>query len=485
MIEQKTTINTENHTTLPLPADRLETVAGWGGASSGMAYVYRPSTVDQLREVFSWARQNGRSIGLRGGGNSYGDAAMNDESIVLDLTRMNRILDWDSANGRLTVEPGVTLQRVWQYVIEDGWWVPVATGTAKITVGGGAAMNVHGKNAWKMGTFGDHIYEFDLMLPSGEIVTCNREQNSDLFFAAIGGFGMLGCFTSLTLHLKRIYSGLLQVEALVKPNLASTMRWFEDYLHNSDYLVGWLDAFAKGKRLGRSELHRGIYLRPGEDPNPGQSLRLETQHIPPDIMGFFPRSALWRFQRPFWNNIGMRWVNFAKFRAARLRDGAVYREPHAHFHFLLDSLDWKKPFGPGGLIQYQPFIPTENAEAAFSQILQLCQQRGLPNFLTVMKRHRPDPFWLTHALDGYSLAMDFRITKRNRERVVTLAREMDEIVLSANGRFYLAKDSTLRPAVTRAYLGDETITKFLALKQQVDPENRLQTNLWRRLFDSQ
>ncbi|MCP4420282.1 MAG: FAD-binding oxidoreductase [Chloroflexi bacterium] len=486
---EKIQSNTKTQTLLPLATDRLEAVAGWGGASSGMAYVHRPSTVAQLREIFSWAgqcysKQNGRSIGIRGGGNSYGDAAMNDESILLDLTRMNRILDWEPENGRIKVEPGVTLERVWEYVIEDGWWVPVATGTAKITVGGGAAMNVHGKNAWKLGTFGDHIYEFDLMLPSGEIVTCNREQNSDLFFAAIGGLGMLGCFTSLTLHLKRVYSGLLQVEALTQPNLSSTMRWIEDHLHNSDYLVGWLDAFAKGKRLGRSELHRGNYLKPGEDPNPSQSLRLETQHIPPEIMGFFPRSILWRLQRPFWNNIGMRFVNSAKFRAARLKEGAIYREPHVHFHFLLDSLDWKKPFGPGGLIQYQPFIPKENAEAAFSHILQLCQQRGLPNFLTVMKRHRSDPFLLTHALDGYSLAMDFRITQRNRQRVVKLARELDEIVLTANGRFYLAKDSTLRPQVTRAYLGEETITEFFKLKQQYDPENRLQTNLWRRLFAS-
>ena len=78
--------------------------------------------------------------------------------------------------------------------------------------------------------------------------------------------------------------------------------------------------------------------------------------------------------------------------------------------------------------------------------------------------------------------MDFRITRRNRERMVSLARELDEIVLAANGRFYLAKDSTLRPEVTRAYLGTETVNKFLALKQKVDPEYRLQTNMWRRLF---
>ena len=91
MIEQTIQNETEIQSQKPLPADRLEAVAGWGGANSGMGYVYRPSTVAQLRQIFEWAAQNNRSIGLRGGGNSYGDAAMNDESIVLDLTRMNRI----------------------------------------------------------------------------------------------------------------------------------------------------------------------------------------------------------------------------------------------------------------------------------------------------------------------------------------------------------------------------------------------------------
>jgi decaprenylphospho-beta-D-ribofuranose 2-oxidase len=55
--------------------------------------------------------------------------------------------------------------------------------------------------------------------------------------------------------------------------------------------------------------------------------------------------------------------------------------------------------------------------------------------------------------------------------------------LGANGRFYFAKDSTLRPEVARAYLGDEAITQFRALKERCDPHNLLQTNMWRRVFE--
>ncbi len=486
MVEQEFDVSQEealtHRTVSALPADRLEEVAGWGDASQSVGYVYRPSTVAQLGDILQMAQEKERTVGIRGAGNSYGDPAMNSDDMVLDLTRMNRILAWNPENGRITVQPGVTLKRVWEYVIEDGWWVPVATGTQKITIGGAAAMNVHGKNAWKMGVFGDHVYEFDLMIPSGDILTCNREQNSELFFAAIGGFGMLGCFTSLTLHLKRIYSGLLNVEALVKPNLQETLTYFEEHLHNSDYLVGWTDAFSKGKALGRTEFHRGHYLRPDEDPNPTQTLRLQNQQISPEILGFFPRISLWRFQRPFWNTFGLRFVNMAKFYAAKMHDGAKIQQPHAHFHFLLDSLEWRKAFGPGGLIQYQPFIPKENAEQAFTELLQLGHKRKNPNLLSVLKRYRTDNFLLSYTVDGYSMAMDFRITQRNRQKIVQLTREMDEIVLKYNGRFYFAKDSTLRPETANAYLGAETINQFRELKKRCDPHNTLQTNLWRRVF---
>src|SRR5438128_4225595 len=82
-----------------LPTDHLEPVEEWGMTARSLSYVYRPSTIVGVREVFETARCHGRSVALRGAGRSYGDAALNRENVVLDLTRMNRILDWDSASG--------------------------------------------------------------------------------------------------------------------------------------------------------------------------------------------------------------------------------------------------------------------------------------------------------------------------------------------------------------------------------------------------
>jgi decaprenylphospho-beta-D-ribofuranose 2-oxidase len=467
-----------------LPAERLERVGAWGEASSALGYVYRPATVEGLAEVFDLARRTGRSVGIRGSGNSYGDATLNAGNIILDMQRMNRILAYDPEEAAIQVEPGVTVAQLWQYVIQDGWWPVIVPGTSKPTIGGCASMNIHGKNAWKVGTIGDHIRSFELMLPGGEILKCSRDENRDLFFSAIGGFGMLGAFTSLTLALKRVYSGMLQVEAYASLNLQEMMAQFEEHLPTSDYLVGWIDAFAGGKSLGRGQIHKATYLPPGADPYPQFSLRLDNQHLDDTMFAVVPRSIMWRLMRPFMNNLGTRLVNTAKYRASRLSHGSVFRQSHVAFHFLLDYVpNWKRAYGRGGLVQYQSFVAADVALETFSRMLELCQRRRLPNFLTVLKRHRPDDFLISHGLDGYSMAMDFRVTNKNRARLASLARELDELVLAAGGRFYLAKDSTLSPEAVRRYLGAETVESFRALKKRVDPETLLQTNLWRRLFE--
>ena len=64
---------------------------------------------------------------------------------------MNRILKWDPQTGRVTAEPGVTIEKLWQGVEPDGWWPPVVSGTMYTTLGGCLGANIHGKNNFKVG----------------------------------------------------------------------------------------------------------------------------------------------------------------------------------------------------------------------------------------------------------------------------------------------------------------------------------------------
>ncbi len=468
----------------PMPADRLERIEAWGMNGAALSYVYRPSTADGIQEVFEIARSRGLAVGLRGAGCSYGDASLISENICLDLGRMDRILDWDPAAGVVQVEPGVTLRQLWQHVVGDGWWPPVVSGTMFVTIGGAAGMNFHGKNNFALGPVGDHILEFDLLLPAGEMLTCSRDRNADLFFAAIGGFGMLGCFTRIALKMKKVHSGLLSVKAFATRNFGHVIEEFEARSRHADYLVAWIDCFASGDGLGRGLVHEARYLREGEDPYPAQTLRVENQELPDTLMGVLPKSIMWRLMRPFSNDFGMKLINALKFfQGSTLGNNKTENQSHAGFAFLLDYVpNWKWAYKPGGLIQYQSFIPVDAAERCFSEQIRMCHEAGITPYLGVLKRHRKDTFLMTHSVDGYSLALDFPVTERNRSRLWVLSAKMNELVIRSGGRFYFAKDSTLDSRTARAYLGDDSLDRFFALKRRCDPENVLQTDLARRLF---
>jgi decaprenylphospho-beta-D-ribofuranose 2-oxidase len=468
-------------TIMHLTLTNFTQLENFGHSLRAPSYRFRPDCAEEIYEIFRLAREHGLTIAARGAGRSYSDAALNGGGIMLDLSAMDRILEWDPSSGLVYCEPGVTLEKLWQRVELDGWWPPVVSGTMKTTLGGCLAANIHGKNNFQKGTIGEHVVEFTALLPTGELVTCTPETNSDLFYSMISGLGMLGIFTSITLQMKRIHSGLISVDAWPVPNLS---RHLGDLLENAphyDYIVGWLDTTASGKRLGRGQIHAANNLKEGEDPNAQSTLRLENQTLPPRIFGVMPKSILHYFMRPFMINLGVWGINTAKYVSALHKH--TFRQSHAAFHFLLDYVpNWELSYGRGGLIQYQSFLPKETAETAWREMIHLSHKRGLPSYLGVTKRHRPDRFLLSHAVDGFSLAMDFKVTDGNRASLSQMLKEFDRMVIEAGGRFYFAKNSETSQETARRFLGDETIAEFKELKKRCDPDNLLESDLFRRVF---
>jgi len=466
----------------PLRRASLRVLEGFGGGNRAACRELVPHDQEELRAALLEARDNGLSIALRGSGQSYGDAALNTRAYVLDLSGLRRILSWDRAAGVIEIEPGVTVADTWRHILPDGFWPSVVPGTMVPTLAGCAAMNIHGKNNFKVGPIGDHILEFDLLTPDGSTLLCSREQNPEIFHAAIGGLGGLGAFTRLKLAVTRVESGLMRVEPFRTRDFSETFALFEERTRTAEYFVGWIDSTASGRALGRGVLHQATKLHADEDPvGPQRSLRVDYQDLPATLFGV-PKSIIWRFLKPFMNNLGVHLGNTAKYLTSYLqRRGSSYLQSHAAFHFLLDYVpNWRLAYGPAGLIQYQPFVPKAHAEAVFRELLQMCQAEGLPPYLAVMKRHRPDAFLLTHGVDGYSLALDF--PARERERLWAHCHRMTERVLEAGGRFYFAKDSVLRPDQVVRALGQDRIDAYFALKKRLDPEGVLQSDLTRRVF---
>jgi FAD/FMN-containing dehydrogenase len=281
--------------------------------------------------------------------------------------------------------------------------------------------------------------------------------------------------------MKQVETGRLKVWQIPCRNLDEQFEVFQRHEHDSDYLVSWVDGIAGGDGLGRGQIHRATYQHADEDPAGVPMLEPERQDLPGSILGV-PRSLVGSVLGAFNFDLGMRFVNLGKYLSAAYGSRAPYAQGHVAFSFLLDYVPtWRAAYAPGGFIQYQPFLPKETAKQALADCLRLSQARGIVTYLGVLKRHRPDTFLMSHALDGYSLAMDFPVTTRNREALWRLCHDMNEIVVDAGGRFYPAKDATMRPQDLNRAWGQERIAAFQALRARVDPAGRLRTELAARV----
>jgi hypothetical protein len=161
--------------------------------------------------------------------------------------------------------------------------------------------------------------------------------------------------------------------------------------------------------------------------------------------------------------------------------------PGAAQHGLLDAVPNRKfacDTEPGRrfLIQFQSCVPHAAAHDTYLELLARSRAARMVPSLLVLERHRPDPFRMTHAVDGWSLAMDFKVTQENRARLRERCRARAEPVLAAGGRFDFARDLVLGPDAVARFLPSRDLQCFLALERRLDPVGLLQTNHSRRLL---
>ncbi len=398
--------------------------------------MHRPASVEELAAVLADCRARGETPVFRGAGRSYGDAALNADGPVVELLRLNAIRSLDEETGLVRAGAGLTLGDLWKASIPKGFWPPVVTGTMHVTLGGAVAVNVHGKNGWKRGTIGDHVESVVVLRPDGRLEEVRA--GTPGFGEVIGNTRAADAVVEVALHLKRVRSGYLDVEAFATRDLAATLAGLDGAKDAWEYVVGWMDCFSPGRGLGRSVLH----VANEHAVAPGEPTGLSVAEQVADIRtGPLPVPLLLLGLRLTARGPQMRLVNAAKFLAGRLAGRARYRQSLVAYSFLLDYLPgWNEAYRPGGFIQYQLFVPKEKAEEAFHRALVLQQEAEVVSSLAVVKRHRADTSARAYAPDGFSLALDFPVTRGNAVRLIRLCRAFDRVLLETGGRAYAAKD---------------------------------------------
>lgn len=422
---------------------------GWGRALKAKGEIARP---ERLRNVAD-ALEGGLvpAVGMR---RSYGDAALNTDGRVIDMTRLDRMLSFDAATGILDAEAGVRIGDVATAFAAQGWLPPVMPGTGFATIGGCIAQDVHGKNHHGAGSFCQHVTSITLRQGS-KTVELTPEKTPDLFRATAGGLGQTGIILSARIRLMPAKGDIM----MVTERRVDGWDQFLSVLDTSTatYTVGWIDATARGRALGR-----GI-LEEGETGSGLVPQRDGSRKVPFNAPHFALSAPI------------VRAFNNAYFRRVP-EFGRTVVKPISDFFFPLDKIhDWNKLYGKRGFHQFQCVVPVERAPA-LRAMLETIANSGLASPLAVLKRMGPGRAgYLSFPMEGYTLAVDFP----NRAEARELIKRLEDQTIAAEGRLYFAKDSLARGSDIVGMYPEHG--KWLKAVTKADPEGRLATDMIRRL----
>lgn len=156
-------------------------------------------TPESLYELTQCVIHTKGPLSVAGARASQGGHTWSSNGTALDMTKMNRILDFDPALKTITVEAGIRWKEIQEFLAPKGLAVMTMQSYNDFTVGGSLSVNAHGRMAH--GQIIRSVVAIKVLLADGSLIVATRQQNHDLFQAAIGGYGACGIIVEVTLKL--------------------------------------------------------------------------------------------------------------------------------------------------------------------------------------------------------------------------------------------------------------------------------------------
>ena len=425
----------------------------WGMYPKIKNTIFKFSSTKTLRDIL----KKKKTFIPFGNGRSYGDSALNQN--IIHTKGYDYFLNFDEETGLLHVQSGVLLAEILESYVPKGWFLKVTPGTKLITVGGAIASDIHGKNHHVEGCFSESVKEFEIILPSGEQVLCSKDTKPELFKATCGGMGLTGVIVNVKIYLKKINSQYIDQITIKTKNLEETFKAFEEY-KDKPYSVAWIDCLAKANNRGKCLLMVGDFRNDGD-----LKYKKKSQVTIPFM---FPSFAL--------NNWSVRIFNWLYYGKVKERISKQKVDIDTFF-YPLDSIEkWNRIYGKNGFTQYQFILPKEHSYEGLKEILDMISKSGKGSFLAVLKLYgKENSNWLSFPIEGYSLALDFKIDKG----LFILLEQLDEVVVRYNGRIYLTKDVRVNKETFEK--GYPEIETFRAFRKENKMDEKFQSLQSRRV----
>ncbi|AWN74005.1 FAD-binding oxidoreductase [Legionella anisa] len=388
---------------------KIRTLTNFSRARSSQSFCLRPENEEQLTDYLAHNPQ--QNMLVRGSGLCYNDSCFNTDGFVIDSERLNHFINFDHETGIVQCQGGVSLKDL--FLVHPDFIPPVIPGTIHITVAGGIAHDVHGKNNHQAGSFGHHLIEFDLLIGSKKF-HCSPNENSDLFHATIAGLGLTGIITRAAIRLKKA-PRFVQAKHQQFESFQILTEYMKTTGIHHDYQVAWLDLLNPALRA---------VLSVADHCEPFDTKRIKIHTIPS-----LPFSLI-----KSWN---IKLFNQYFFNSKKGHEKLTLEQ----FNNPLDKLmHWNRLYGPKGLIQFQAVFSENHASDTLEQLVQLIRDHKATPTLAVLKLFtQSGEGLLSFCKPGFTLAIDFIHNLQAKQAISA----MNQLITEHKGRVYLAKDLLL------------------------------------------
>jgi len=440
-----------------------------------VAAIVKPSDLGELRSTLTDARRSDQSISIAGGRHSMGGQQFGDGTVLIDTRTLDRVLSFDPATGHITVQGGIQWPALLAYLerAQAGssrpWGIyQKQTGADRLSLGGALSSNVHGRGL-TLKPIVQQVESFDLMDHTGDVVRCSRTERADLFRLVIGGYGLFGVITSVTLRLRP----RVKVRRVVR--MASTsevMPLFDDRIR-AGFLYG--DYQFMTDEASDGFLDRGImscYL-PVADETP---LTDDPVHFTPEEwarLTFYAhcdkRRAFELYSRKYLETSSQIYWG----------DWQLFSSYVDNYHTDLDRA--LRSGAKGTEMITELYVPPSRLAPFMMAARDLLRRRQADVIYgTVRIIEEDEETFLRWARQRYACIVLNLHVEHTPRAVATAAdtfRDLIDLAISEDGSYYLTYHRwARRDQVERCY---PQIRDFLAAKRRYDPEERFQSDWYR------
>lgn len=420
--------------------------------------VIQPTSIE---DIVGAMQSSTGPISIGGGRFSQGGQIAYPDSIHLDMRAFNKVLNLDTIKRQVTIQSGITWRDLQEVIDPQNLSIKIMQTYANFTVGGSLSVNVHGRYIGE-GPIIRSVESIKLITADGAIINASPSNNSELFYAAIGGYGGIAVIAEVTLNLVEN----VKVKRFTKEmNLHEYRNYFVENIRNDENIVFHnADIYPPNFTNIRSV----SWLKTDEDLTVEQRLIAKDKKYTwqPKVAEFVAKS------------------NFGKWLRQYVMEPILYS---------FDAVQWRNYEASYDVNELEPksretytyalreyFVPVENFDSFAAKMADIFQ-RNNANIVNVSVRHAlPDSgsllAWAKTEVFAFVVYYRQGTSITAQQEVKLWSREIIDVVIEEKGAYYLPYQLH---ATTEQFLkAYPNANQFFALKQKVDPNYRFRNKLW-------